>query len=111
KNSNQFAEDMRQMRNQARELARNQEEIGTKLNAESERKSLSDSDDVKAASDKLQEQFTASTNLSQNTQRVSEQAEMSEPLLSRQLYDTLRRANQDDSGRAKQARSDAAKDG
>jgi hypothetical protein len=111
KNSSQFAEDMRQMRNEARELARNQEEIGTKLNAESQRKSLSDSDDVKAAADKLQEQFTAITNLLQNAQRVSEQAEMSEPLLSRQLYDTLRRANQDDSGRAKQALSDAAKDG
>ena len=111
KGSSQFAEDMRQMRNEARELARNQQEIGEKMNAESERKSLSDSDDTKALADKLQGQQSAITNLLQNMQRVSEQAEVPEPLLAKQLYDALRRANQDDASRAKQALADAAREG
>jgi hypothetical protein len=111
KNSSQFAEDMRQMRSQARELARQQQEIGERLNADSERKSLSASEETKELADQLQQQQAALTNLLQDAQRVSEQAETSEPLLSKQLYDTLRRANQDDASRAKEALSDAAREG
>ncbi|HWF18740.1 MAG TPA: hypothetical protein VG754_05705 [Verrucomicrobiae bacterium] len=94
--SSQFAEQMRQMRNQARDLAREQEEIGKAMESLNnlDHKSLEDSTPRKQLGEKMARQQSALTNLLSNMQTVSEQAESSEPLLSQQLYDTLRRENQ-----------------
>jgi hypothetical protein len=96
KTSTQFAEEMRQMRADARELAEKQNEISKKLDAlaESKRKTLSDSGERKELTDQLQQQKSGMTNIVQNMRQVTEQAEASEPLLSKQLYDTLRKTDQ-----------------
>jgi hypothetical protein len=88
---------MRQMRAQARDLAQKQEDIGQKLDdlkGEQGRKTLTDSDEAQALAERMQQQKGALTNLLDNMRRVSDQAETSEPLLSKQLYDTLRKASQ-----------------
>jgi hypothetical protein len=96
-NSSQFAEDLREMRAEARELARQQEDISKKLdtNPAKGRKSLSDSTDNKELLDKLAHQKEHLTNLVERASQISQQAEEAEPLLSRQLYDTIRKFNQD----------------
>ena len=96
KNSNQFSEDMREMRREARELAQTQEEISSKLENETnqKQKTLAPSEDLKQLATKFQEQKTGLTNLLQQMREVSEQAEPSEPMLSRQLYDTMRKTSQ-----------------
>src|SRR5439155_8581427 len=55
KNSSQFSEEMRQMRNDARQLAKTQQDIGKKLDelTDTKQKRLSDSDDQKALSEQL----------------------------------------------------------
>jgi len=98
-NSSQFAEDMRELRSQARELAEKQEEIGNKLDAmdaPGQRKSLTDSDERKELASELGEQKKRMDELVKHATDVTQKAEPVEPLLSRQLYDTLRKATQDD---------------
>jgi hypothetical protein len=96
KNSAQFAEDMRQMRSDARDLAQKEEQLGQKLQSmqDDKRKSLSDSGDVQKVLGQMDQQKEKMTNLLQQISRVSQDAEVSEPLLSKQLYDTLRKASQ-----------------
>ena len=98
KNSSQFAEEMRQMRAEARELAQKQEQVGKKLESlsDNKRKTLSDADEQKALAGQLDDQKKRMTNLLDHATAVTEQAENVEPLLSKQLYDTLRKASQDD---------------
>jgi hypothetical protein len=62
-----------------------------------ERKSLSDSPDRKEALEQLSRQKQRLTNLVDRAAQVSQQAEDPEPLLSRQLYDTVRKFSQDTS--------------
>jgi len=98
-NSSQFAEDMREMRSQARELAEKQEAIGRKLDAleaPDQRKTLTDSDERKELATQLDEQKKRMDELVKHATDVTQQAEPVEPLLARQLYDTLRKATQDD---------------
>jgi hypothetical protein len=98
-NSSQFAEDMRELRGQARELAQEQEEIGQKLvalNDTTQRKTLTDSDERKELAAELDAQKQRLDELVKNATEVTQKAEPVEPLLSRQLYDTLRQATQDD---------------
>jgi hypothetical protein len=94
--SSQFARQMRQLRSQARELASQEEKIGSTLEslANPERKSLDDSAPRQDLVKQMAQQENALTNLLGGMQNLSEQAETSEPLLSQQLYDTLRRASQ-----------------
>ena len=97
KNASQFTEDMRKMRAEARDLAQKEEDIGKQiegLRENNRRKTLTDSDEAKGLSDRMQQQKSSLTNVLDNMRRVSEQAETSEPLLSKQLYDTLRKASQ-----------------
>ena len=116
-NSSQFAEDLREMRNEARELSRQQEEVGQKLDAlangtaPQQRKSLSDSVDRKEMLDKLAEQRDRMNKLVDRATQVSEQAENTEPLLSRQLYDSVRKVAQDDANTVKQARTELINSG
>ncbi|HOB32075.1 MAG TPA: hypothetical protein PKH32_04255, partial [Verrucomicrobiota bacterium] len=94
--SSQFSEQMRDLRNQARELAQRQEEIARELESlnSGPQGSMDDSARRRDLADRMNQQQNALTNLLGNMREVTEQSENSEPLLSRQLYDTLRRADQ-----------------
>lgn len=96
RNAAEFAEEMRQMRSNARELAQNEEKIGEELKSmtDSRRKTLSDTGETKELIDQLAGQREKMTNLLNDITRVSQDSEPSEPLLSKQLYDTLRKASQ-----------------
>jgi len=102
-NSSAFAEDLRQMRADARELARQEEEIRRKMDtlADPQRRRLSASDQTKPLLDQLTQQKQRLTNLVERATQVSGQAQDAEPLLSRQLYDALRKYSQDDAATVK----------
>lgn len=110
-NSSQFAEDLREMRSEARDIARQQEEISRKIDqlangANQPRRTLGESGERKELLDKLNEQKERMNRVVDRATQVSEQAENSEPLLSRQLYDSIRKATQDDASAVKQTRQD-----
>jgi hypothetical protein len=94
--ASEFSEQMRQLRNQARDLARQEEEVARQLDSleNGNLKSLDDSARRQQVVDQMSRQQSALTNLLAGMRTVTEQAESTEPLLSRQLYDTLRRADQ-----------------
>jgi hypothetical protein len=108
KNSSQFADDLREMRSDARELARRQEEITKKMQTQlkEERGRLSDSSELGDLASQLDAQKERLTNLVQRATEISQQAEEPEPLLSRQLYDTLRKYTQDTAHNVQEAESD-----
>jgi len=104
-NSNQFADDLRQMRADARELARQQEELLKKLNGNTDsgaRKSLSDAPQTEELLHQLDRQKERMTNLVEHATQLSQQAEEPEPLLSRQLYDSVRKFSQDNLNNVRQ---------
>jgi hypothetical protein len=113
KNSNQFSDEMRQMRADARELAQKEEEIGKKLDSlsDAKRKSLSDSEEYRSLTGQLRQQKSGVTNLLENMRRVSEETETAEPLLSKQLYDTIRKSTQDEAHTVKDATEDLLRSG
>lgn len=90
--SNQFSEQMRELRDEARELARRENELQRQFEAlnNDSQKSLSDSPLKDALANSLSEQRERLTNVLQNVRRVSEESEIAEPLLSRRLYETYR---------------------
>jgi hypothetical protein len=96
KTSNEFAEDMRQMRTEARQLAQREEELAKKMEdiSSARRKTLSDTSERNQLAEQLAQQKSSMTNLLNNVRRVTEQSEAAEPLLSKQLYDTYRRTDQ-----------------
>jgi len=89
---------MRQMRNDARQLAQKQEELSRNLEglADAKQKTLSDSNERRDLAGQLAQQKTGVTNLFHEMRAVSEQSETAEPLLSKQLYDMLRQSNQEE---------------
>lgn len=107
-NANQFAEDMRQMRSAARDVAKKEDEIAKNLEnlKEPRQKSLTDSPQRNALTKALANQQQRMTNLLNQAAQVSEQAENAEPLLSKQLYDTLRKFNQNDAKNLKDFREE-----
>jgi hypothetical protein len=94
--SSQFSTQMRQLQNQARDLAQKEEEIGRGLESldSSDHKTLDTSAERQQLVQQLARQESALTNLLGDMQDVTEKAESTEPLLSEQLYDTLRRTGQ-----------------
>ena len=94
--SSQFAEQMRQMRSQARDLANHEIQIAGDLDAlnNSAQKLLDDTPQRQSLVERMTRQQSALTNLLGEMRAVTEQAESTEPLLSKQLYDILRRADQ-----------------
>ncbi len=94
--ASQFTEQMRDLRNQARELARQQDAIASGLDAlkNGERQALDNSAERQQLAQQMTKQQGALTNLLAGMRNVTEQAEATEPLLSQKLYDTLRRADQ-----------------
>ncbi len=97
KASGQFKDEMRQMRADARELSERQKEIAEQLEAkpkEKQRRTLDGSSPREKLAEAFEKQQKGLGDLREQMQRVSEQAEAAEPLLSRQLYDTLRENTQ-----------------
>ncbi len=94
--SSQFSQEMRQLRNQARDLAEKQNQIARDLEnmGNSGAKPLDDSAQRKELVDKMAAQKSALTNLLGGVRAVTEQAETPEPLLSKQMYEILRRSDQ-----------------
>ena len=94
--SSQFSEQMRQMRSHARDLADRENQIARDLDAlnNSAQKQLDDSAQRQPLVEQMTRQQSALTNLLGGMRAVTEQAEMTEPLLSKQLYDIIRRADQ-----------------
>jgi hypothetical protein len=94
--SSRFTEQMRQMRSQAREMANREDELARGLDslAGSDHKSLDDSTQRQQLSQQVERQQSSLTNLLSQMQNVTEQAESTEPLLSQQLYDAIRRESQ-----------------
>lgn len=94
--SSQFAEQLRQLRRQARTLAGREDEVARRLEsfANAEHQTLDDSAQRRELARQLAGQQSALTNLLSGVRTLTDQAESTEPLLSQQLYDTLRRADQ-----------------
>jgi hypothetical protein len=107
-NSSQFADDLRQMRNQARQLAQRQEEISKQLEADAgnQHKSLADASTREAVPDQLARQKERLTNLVERATQISQQAEEAEPLLSRNLYDAVRKFSQDSAKAVKETQEE-----
>jgi hypothetical protein len=95
-NSSRFKEQMRQLRDEARDLSNNEKQIAHDLDAlnNATEKTLDDSSQRSALVAQLARQQGALTNLLGQMRAVTEQAESTEPLLSKQLYDILRRTDQ-----------------
>jgi hypothetical protein len=94
--SSQFSEQMRQLRSEARDMENRENEIARGLDSlnNGANHSLDDSAQRDQISRQMAQQESALTNLLAGMKGVTEQAETTEPLLSKQLYDTLRRADQ-----------------
>jgi hypothetical protein len=106
--SSQFSEEMRNMRDEARGLDERQRQIAEDMNrqVESNQKTLADSNDNRELADRVDRQKESLEKLLEQMKSVSDQAEPSEPLLSRRLYDTLRKASTEDVNRALDITSD-----
>jgi len=103
-NSSQFADDLKQMRTAARELAQKEEEVAQKMAAPGTGapKRLSDGPGDDGPTQALAQQKQRMTDLVNRAKQVSQQAENSEPLLAEKLYDTVRQLAQTDGGTAKE---------
>ncbi len=115
-NSSEFAEELRQMRSEARDLAQRQEQIDKKLEElaageQPRRRSLGEGGERQELQQELTGQKERLNRLVDRATQLSEQAESSEPLLSRQLYDSIRKASQEDGSAVKQARSELLNSG
>ena len=113
-NSSQFAEDLREMRQEARDLAREQEKLSQQLESPGgpqQRKSLADSADRKELQEGLARQKERLNKFTERAQQVSEQAENAEPLLSRQLYDSVRKLSQEDANAVKETKQELLREG
>lgn len=100
--SSRFAEEMRNMRDEAQQLDQRQREIAEEIGQqmESRQRTLAGSDGNRELADRIGRQRESMEELIDQMKDVSEQAETSEPLLSRKLYDTLRRASTENVDRA-----------
>jgi hypothetical protein len=100
--SGQFTEQMRNMLNEARQLDRQQKEIANEIKQEidSERKTLTGSGTNRKLAERIDQQRKSTEELIERMENISEQSDASEPLLSRKLYDTLRKASTNNIDRA-----------
>ena len=101
-NSAQFSEEMRQMRNDARQLDQDQQDIGNQINqlANPAQRQLSETEEQRQLrtdlAQRLLQQENGVSNLLDQMRQVSDKAETAEPVLSQQLYDTIRQTQQDE---------------
>ncbi len=113
KNSSEFAEDLRQLRSQARELSRQQQNILTNIqqNAGTDQKSLSGTSDQDQIRALLAKQKQLMSNIVERASQISQQAEEAEPLLSQQLNDAVRKFTQDSAKDLKEAQNELMRQG
>ena len=111
KNSSEFAEEMKQLRDQARQLSQKEEEISRKMDAMAnpKQKTLTDSTDKKEVAAAMDQQRDRLTNLLDQATQMTEKAEVAEPLLAKQLYDTIRKSSQDNASSLKEFTDELAK--
>ena len=95
--ANEFADAMREMRQEARELDNTQSELNKAIEEDRQKtfRSLSDEGELKEALDMAESQKGQLEDLLQQMEQVSREAEESEKLLSQELEDGVRRARQD----------------
>jgi hypothetical protein len=94
--ANRFSEEMTEMRRSARELDERQQQLSQQLNQRNTGpgRSLRDSGSRGEVGEGLAEQRQELQNLMERMRQTIEEAEEPEPLLSKQLYDTVREAHQ-----------------
>ncbi|HRV47958.1 MAG TPA: hypothetical protein P5068_09355 [Sedimentisphaerales bacterium] len=92
--SSRFSEQMRQMRDRAQQLDRRQDRIAEQMEqqASADRRTLADAGTNGEVREQIEQQRREIEELIEQMKDVSEQSETAEPLLSRKLYDTLRKA-------------------
>ena len=93
--SSQFTDQMRDMRDEAQQLDQRQDQIAQEIGQQidSKQKTLAGPDVSKELADQIDQQKESMQKLLDEMKQTSDQAESSEPLLSRKLYDTLRQAS------------------
>ena len=93
--SSQFGDQMRGMRDEAQQLDQREEQIAQELGQQidARQRTLAGLDANRDLADRVDQQRERTKKLIDQMKEVSEQAENSEPLLSRTLYDTLREAS------------------
>jgi hypothetical protein len=108
--ANQFADAMSDLRDRARELSERQQQLGESLTEldTSSRRSLRDAEARREVSRELTEQQGRLNDVLDRMRQVIEQAEHSEPLLSKQLYDAARQARADAPEKSLEAASQLA---
>lgn len=111
--SNQFSQQLREARRQARELGEKQKVAEEKLNnlAGGTARSLDDSSQREEIARTFEEEQTARENLLKTLQQVAEESETSEPGLHRRLYDLLRQQGQSQAGEQLQAGAEMVRRG
>ncbi|MCH7916456.1 MAG: hypothetical protein IIC50_00550 [Planctomycetes bacterium] len=94
RSSSQFVEEMRELRDQVQALDRRQQEISEEIAEEidPDRKSLADAGKNRELASRVGDQQQKTKDLLEQMRELSDLSEISEPLLSRKLYDTLREA-------------------
>jgi len=93
--SNRFSEDMTEMRNQARQLDQDQKKLTEQLEKvdKQPQQSLRDTGERKEVKNALEQQSKGLDNLLDKMRQTVQEAEESEPLLAKSLFDTVRKAN------------------
>jgi hypothetical protein len=98
-------DEMREMRDEAQQLDERQDRIAEEMEQELEarQKTLAGSGTNRELAERIDQQNKSLAELIDRMKKTSEQAEVSEPLLSRKLYDTLRDASTENLDKALQA--------
>ncbi len=94
--ANRFSQEMTEMRDQARRLDENQKKLSEQLEAAKDQPqtSLRDTGERKKATQGLQQQQKSLDKLVDQMKNTVQDAEETEPLLAKNLYDTVRKANE-----------------
>lgn len=94
KTAGQFDEAMKDLRDRARDLSDTQKKLAEKMSNEDKnrRGSLRRTNDREEVADGLQKQKEDLKNVMNDMKQITQKAEHSEPLLSKQLYDTIRKS-------------------
>jgi len=98
RNSSQFSEAMKDLRERTRELSERQDELQERLNqaqGAQQRQSLGASSQAQEAMEISEKQQEEIDQIMEDVRRISDESEIAEPLLSRQLSETFRRTDQD----------------
>jgi hypothetical protein len=94
--ANRFTEEATDMRNQARQLSQDQQKLTEKLESDNQAQqhSLRDSGERKQVREGLEQQEKRLDHLLEQMRNTVQDAEESEPLLAKELYDTVRKAGE-----------------